>query len=113
MEEKEIINYHAHVYYDPSEIPEVNKLLEKVSKTYTFKIGRVWDRPVGPHPVGSCQITVPTEEIWNFIPWLMKERENFDFFIHANTGDDLLDHTQYILWLGKSYELNLELFQDS
>ena len=36
-------------------------------------------------------------------------RGDVDVFIHPNTGDDLLDHTQHIMWIGESYPLNLSV----
>ncbi|MCF8059010.1 MAG: DOPA 4,5-dioxygenase family protein [Bacteriovoracaceae bacterium] len=113
MNDSSVINYHAHIYFNPEDMTDVHKLITKISDKFPFEIGRVWDKPIGPHPVGSCQITVTKEKFGSFIPWLMQEREGFDFFVHANTGNDLLDHTHHVMWLGKSYPLNLDLFKKS
>lgn len=107
---KTIDNYHAHLYFKEEQIDTVHKVLEKVNSQFDFEIGRVWGSPVGPHPIGSCQILVPTENFSEFIPWLMQNREGIDIFVHANTGDDLIDHTEFIMWLGKSYDLNTKMF---
>ncbi len=107
----DIIDYHAHLYYPVSEIENAKKVIDKVVENFDFKIGRMWDKPVGPHPVGSCQITVPVKALNHFIPWLMKNRDQYDIFFHANTGDDLFDHTQMVMWLGREHSLNLDLFQ--
>jgi DOPA 4,5-dioxygenase len=32
-------------------------------------------------------------------------------FTHPNTGDDLGDHTQHVIWLGASERLRLDFFQ--
>lgn len=106
-----IDNYHAHLYYPVEKLNEAKKVLEKVGNKFDYPIGRAWDKPVGPHPIGSCQITVPVGELDNFIPWMMDNRGEFDVFFHANTGDDLIDHTQFVMWLGKSYNLNLDMFK--
>ena len=105
-----IENYHAHLYFNEEQIDTVHKLLEKVKESYNYEIGRLWGSPVGPHPIGSCQILVPTEAFGEFFSWLMFNRDGLDVFIHANTGDDLKDHTEYVMWLGKSYELKLDIF---
>ena len=44
------------------------------------------------------------------IPWLEKKREGLTVLIHALTGDNLLDHTEYAYWLGKEEILNLSIF---
>lgn len=102
--------YHVHLYYEVKEIAKAEALVEKVRASFDLQIGRIWDRPVGPHPIGSCQITLPQSQFADFIPWLMRERGELDAFIHADTGNDLIDHTEYVMWLGKSYPLNLEIF---
>lgn len=105
-----IENYHAHLYYPVSRLEEAKLVLNKVAEHFDYPIGRAWDKPVGPHPIGSCQITVPVNELDNFLPWMMENRGEFDVFFHANTGDDLFDHTQLVMWLGKEHTLNLENF---
>ncbi len=106
-----VLDYHAHLYYEFSDIEEAKEVLEKVKSQFDFSVGRVWDRPVGPHPIGSCQITVPVDALNEFIPWMMKERGRFDVFFHANTGDDLLDHTQCVVWMGKEHTLKIDMFK--
>ena len=106
-----IQDYHAHLYFNETQIDLVHKVLEKVKAKYEFEIGRVWGSSVGPHPIGSCQILFPPESFGEFIPWLMLNREGIDVFIHANTGDGLKDHTENIMWLGKSYDLKTDMFK--
>jgi DOPA 4,5-dioxygenase len=43
------------------------------------------------------------------IPWLLENRNGLTVFAHANTGDDLKDHTEHVLWLGPSETLNLAM----
>ena len=107
-----IHSYHAHIYFEPDQLAKAEDLVERVRSNFDFEIGRIWNKPIGPHPIGSCQIIVTQKDFGKIIPWLMKERGELDIFIHANTGDDLADHTQFVGWLGKSYELNLEMFKD-
>ncbi len=105
-------NYHAHIYFTPDQLERAESLVNKIKENFDLEIGRVWNKPVGPHPVGSCQITVPNEAFAQFIPWLMREREGLDIFLHPNSGDDLADHTRYAAWLGKSYALNIGMFEE-
>lgn len=105
--------FHAHIYFAAKEVEEVTPLLFKIKKDFGFSQGRVWENPVGPHPIGSCQITFLQESFSSFVSWLMVNRGKFDVFIHAVTGDDWLDHTQNTLWLGRSHPLNLDIFAKS
>ena len=103
--------YHAHLYFPLGNTNDVESLVNKIKSNFNLNIGRIIDKPIGPHPIGSCQVTVPQELFSDFIPWLSKERGELDVFIHALSGDDLADHTQYIMWLGNSHQLNLDMFK--
>lgn len=105
-----INDWHAHLYFPLGDGEKVKPLTERVHSEFGFSIGRIWDKPVGPHPVGSCQITVPPGKLDEFIPWLIENRRGVDIFLHPNTGNDLKDHTDHVIWVGKSYDLNTEMF---
>lgn len=106
-----IKDYHFHLYYDVKDIETASRLRDKISETFEVEVGRLWDKPVGPHPIGSCQVTVSSELFQEVMVWLLSNRDGIDFFIHPNTGDNLADHSDYIMWIGKSYELNLDGFR--
>ncbi len=103
-----ITGYHAHLYYQKENLEEARSLRNKIGEVFKLPLGRLHEKPVGPHPQWSCQVSVPPERFGELIPWLAFNRGSIDFFIHPVTGQDLLDHTQYVMWLGKSYCLNLE-----
>jgi aromatic ring-cleaving dioxygenase len=103
-------NFHAHVYLDPEEGEEARRLCEAMRDELGVAMGRVHLRPVGPHPRGSCQMTVPAPRIGEALEWLMQRRGRFTVFCHGNSGDDLADHTAHVMWLGPSEALDLSQF---
>ena len=107
----EIENFHAHVYFDPPEHADALKLCERAGKTFGVKVGRMHDNPVGPHPRGSCQLTIEKEQLAEVLPWLVLNRGKFTIFTHAQTGNALKDHTQHVIWLGPSETLKLDQFR--
>ena len=107
----EIENFHAHVYYDPPEHAEALKLCEEAGRRLGVKIGRMHDNPVGPHPRGSCQLTIERAQLAEALPWLVLNRGKFTVFTHAQTGNALRDHTQHVIWLGPSETLKLDQFR--
>jgi aromatic ring-cleaving dioxygenase len=54
---------------------------------------------------------VPTEQFGEVAQWLVLNRGGLTIFAHANTGDDLADHTQHVIWFGASEPLNLAIFR--
>ena len=63
-----------------------------------------------PHPRGSCQLTVPASQFGEVAQWLALNRGDLTIFAHADTGDDLADHTRHVIWFGTSEPLNLAIF---
>ena len=107
----EIRDYHAHLYYDADTLDEARALAESLRQQHPVKVGTFHQKPVGPHPVWSCQITVANDQFGDVIPWLLLNHGRVDVFIHPNTGEDLLDHTHHVMWIGESYPLNLTIFK--
>lgn len=103
--------FHFHLYYPVEEIAKATKVLEQLAQEKKgASIGRIWERPVGPHPIGSCQVTVHKENFFEMMEWFFNNRQGFTVFIHADTGNDYADHTDYVLWMGKEHELKVEQF---
>jgi aromatic ring-cleaving dioxygenase len=102
-----ITSYHAHVYFDAAEHDRARSLCEAAHKALGVVVGRMHDRPVGPHPRGSCQLTIGIDQFASVIPRLIVNRGRLTIFAHAETGDALKDHTDHVIWLGPSEPLDL------
>ena len=110
MAEPKILDFHAHIYFDAEELEQARALAEAVQRQFGVAIGHFHQRPVGPHPRGSVQLTVPTELFGGVTTWLAVNRAGLTIFAHASTGEDRQDHTHNVIWFGPSEELNLDLF---
>jgi len=110
MAEPEIFDFHAHIYFDPAQLAEAQALAAAVRERFGVTVGHFHQRPVGPHPRGSVQMTVPTERFGEVATWLAVNRAGLTIFAHASTGDDLRDHSQNVIWFGPSEPLEMSLF---
>lgn len=110
MSEPGIRDFHAHIYYDPDEVDEARRVAAAAQDRFPIAVGHFRLRPVGPHPRGSCQLTVPTGLFGDVAQWLTLNRGSLTIFAHANTGDDIADHTEHVIWFGPSEELDLSIF---
>src|SRR3954467_13668920 len=110
MSDALIRDFHAHIYYDPDEVDQAKRLAAAGQARFGVPVGHFHLRPVGPHPRGSCQLTVPTERFGDVAQWLTLTRGPLTIFAHADTGDDLADHTQHVIWFGPSEALDLSIF---
>ena len=110
MTEPSIRNFHAHIYYDPEEVERAKQLAAAAQERFGLAVGRFHLGPVGPHPRGSVQLSVPRDHLGDLAQFLALNRDGLTIFAHADTGDDLADHTQHVLWFGESEPLNLSVF---
>jgi DOPA 4,5-dioxygenase len=102
-----ITAYHAHVYFDADTRARAQELVEAAAKLFPVAVGRMHDKAVGPHPRGSCQLEFAADQFAAVVPWLIENRRGLTIFAHAETGNDLKDHTEHVIWLGPSETLDL------
>jgi DOPA 4,5-dioxygenase len=110
MSEPNIRDFHAHIYYDPDQVDQARALAAAAQARFPIAVGHFHLRPVGPHPRGSCQLTVPRDAFGDVAQWLTLNRGPLTIFAHAETGDDLADHTEHVIWFGRSEPLDLSIF---
>jgi DOPA 4,5-dioxygenase len=106
----EIQDFHAHIYFDPEEVDQARALAGEVQRQFGVRVGHFHLGPVGPHPRGSVQMTVPTDRFGDIATWLSVNRAGLTIFAHASTGDDLADHSRNLVWFGPSETHDLTLF---
>ena len=102
-------SWHAHVYFDASSREAAWALRGTIETEMggRMEMGRFHEKPVGPHPMWSYQLAFPPAGFPYVVSWLALNHGALDVFVHPNTGDELRDHRDCALWLGKSYSLNL------
>jgi DOPA 4,5-dioxygenase len=110
MANNPIRDFHAHIYFDREQLPVARQLASAAQGQFGVPVGRFHEGPVGPHPRGSVQLTVPTDQFGEVAQWLALNRGDLTIFAHAETGDDLADHTHHVIWFGPSETLDLSIF---
>ena len=105
-----ITDFHAHIYFDPNELDQARDLGEDVRARFGVPMGHLHVAPVGPHPRGSCQLTIAPDRFGDVARWLVLNRRGLTIFAHASTGDDRADHTHHVIWFGPSEKLDLTIF---
>ncbi|OCK82784.1 hypothetical protein K432DRAFT_209671 [Lepidopterella palustris CBS 459.81] len=108
--------FDIHIYFlqsDEEQLKFATQLWERVRREFPeLRIYRIFDKPIGPHPMGMFEVNVFTpEQFGAFIPWLVINRGPLSALIHPNTDDGERDHTQRATWMGHPLPLNLALFK--
>lgn len=110
MAEAAIHDFHVHIYFDPQEVESAKALAAELQRRFSVPVGHFHLRPVGPHPRGSVQVTVPPPLFGAVASFLSVSRAGLTIFAHASTGDDRRDHTANVIWFGPSEPLDLTIF---
>ncbi|KAF2012057.1 hypothetical protein BU24DRAFT_396819 [Aaosphaeria arxii CBS 175.79] len=110
--------FDVHIYYfqsDPEETKFAHELWERIRREFPeLRIYRVWDRPIGPHPVAMFEVNIFTpEQFGAFIPWLVINRGPLSALIHPNTDEEERDHSQRATWMGQPLPLSFKIFKSS
>lgn len=108
-----ISGYHAHIYFDDQTIEQARALCTEAAERFGVEMGRVHERPVGPHPMWSCQLAATPDQFNALLPWLALNRKGLIVFAHPETGDALKDHRDHGIWLGTGLDLKLSIFDAS
>ena len=105
-----ITDYHVHVYFDDATFDQARAFCEAARDTFDVPMGHMHPRPVGPHPMGSCQLSVTPAKFAELLPWAALNRDGLIVFAHPSTGDPLADHRDHAIWLGTGLDLDLSIF---
>lgn len=114
----------VHIYYlqsNESQTKYAQELWERIRREFPeLRIYRVWDRPIGPHPVAMFEVNVHTPaQFGAFIPWLAVWRGPLSALIHPNTTEEgshgeieERNHTERATWMGERFPLDTSLFKN-
>ena len=104
-----IASWHAHVYFDATSRDAAREFRDVVTAEFgdSVQMGRFHEREVGPHPRWSYQIAFAPTQFSDVVGWLALNHGALDVFVHPNTDNELRDHRDCALWLGRSHQLDL------
>lgn len=108
------MNYHAHIYFKPEQkmiADEFRKLILENLSLLLHHVSPLYLGPLGPHPIPTFEIHFKSEYLDSVQEFLKLHRSGLSVLIHEDTGDDVQDHSENILWLGVPVNLDFEFFE--
>ena len=100
--------WHAHIYYSDDERAGAEALRDRfaaLAGADVLFVGRMMDRPVGPHPIPQYEIHFREGAVAQVTALI--EASGLRALIHPLTDDDLADHTTLGRWIGAPLVLDL------
>ncbi len=108
-----IQDWHVHVYFDGASRTTADAVRADIARDLPdLQLGRMHDKPVGPHPMGSFQVLIPNDRLADATAWFALNRQGLTVLLHPNTEDDLKDHRDYPIWFGTAPKINYEMFEE-
>ena len=106
------MEYHAHIYWRDSKERARAMSFRAYLEDMGCYLGRVWDYPIGPHPLPMYQAIYDSSNKDLVEKYLTGNRNTNTILLHESINDDLRDHTEGARWLGESLELKLDIFNE-
>ncbi|EEQ41782.1 hypothetical protein CLUG_05910 [Clavispora lusitaniae ATCC 42720] len=115
-----IRSYDFHTYWrknDPEETKRSNSFREKVAKEFAseleagdLRLHNPHEEPIGPHPISMWELDTGGKYepalFARVLAFYQLNHNKLSVLIHPRTNDgDLIDHTEYALWLGQKQRL--------
>ena len=106
------MNYHAHVYWKNQAEREIAISLRESLHNLGCPLGRVFDIPIGPHPLAMYQVIYNSSNSELVENLLTTKSGGISILLHEDTGDDIHDHTDGVRWIGDSLPLDIEWLEE-
>lgn len=106
--------YHIHIYFEPGTAGE-QKAIDVAQRIDARFPGAVEDAhrvgKIGPHTEANIGVTITPESFGEVVSWLQLNSQGLSILVHPRTGDELVDHLDAAMWLGKPVPFNDKFFE--
>lgn len=105
--------WHAHIYYEAEECGAAKTLRAALAERMAsgdgpiLFVGRLSERPVGPHPISQFEIHFPASAAETVTRTI--KATGLRALLHPLTDNDLADHTTLAHWIGDPLDLDLSV----
>ena len=104
-------SFHGHIYFDEKTFTQAKIFHEDFKKLNVPKqMSELHQHLMGPHPFWMFEVDFETENFLKIIEFMQKHRNGLSVLVHPLSGNALLDHTDYAMFLGQKEQLNLAIF---
>jgi aromatic ring-cleaving dioxygenase len=105
--------YDVHIYLEKGKESEkkADALVQKMLALFPDAINAVHHNgAIGPHLSLNYGVDIKPESFGKIVSWLMMNHDGLSVLVHPRTGDELGDHEDRPLWIGKTLPLNPDYF---
>lgn len=111
---EDIKGYHIHIYHGADREAErsAQRVAQEIGTLFPeFVERRAAIGAVGPHLSPNVVLHIKREGFGGIVSWLQFNGGGLSILIHPETGDDLRDHLEGSMWLGRQLGYNAGFFE--
>lgn len=100
--------FHAHIYFDESTQSKAEVFHKKIQQNPAQSaVSPMRFELRGPHPKWMFTVNFSIAKFMSMIEFMQENRDGLSILIHPLSGNEVLDHTEYAMFLGQKEHLNL------
>lgn len=108
--------FHSHVYYTEETKEKAIEVHHKISEKFlkegsSIELTPLIDRCLGPHTLWMFEFNFNSDLFVDAFSFLCEHRNGLSILIHPLSGNAILDHTDYAMFLGRKEALNLRVLK--
>lgn len=108
--------FHSHVYYTTETKQQAFELHKKITEHFlkqgsSVEMKPLIDRCLGPHTLWMFEFNFNADLFSEAFSFLCEHRQGLSVLIHPISGNEILDHTDYAMFLGRKEALNLSVLK--
>ncbi len=105
-------SFHSHVYYTTETKQQAFELYQKIAEHFLkdgsfVEMKPLIDRCLGPHTLWMFEFNFNADLFSHAFSFLCEHRNGLSVLIHPISGNEILDHTDYAMFLGRKESLNI------
>lgn len=107
-----LFGYHIHIYFNAAAQKKAEAVANDLQRRFpdavedVHRVGKV-----GPHTTQNIGVVIKPEGFGEVVGWLQRHSEGLSILVHPVSNDDLKDHADAAMWIGKPVDLNLGFFR--
>lgn len=107
------MKYHAHIYWNTDIERTIAISMRPFLESMGGNLGRIYDTAIGPHPIAMYQVKYDDNNKDRVETFIKNNHKGISVLLHTDTGNDLKDHTENVVWLGEPIDLDLTAFMEN
>lgn len=124
------VSWHVHIVFVHSDLNQIElakSIREKAKEKFkdylkedcedryeNTKMCMIYDHnieePFGPFPSGEISMWFPNSHFNLVMNWFTQNRNGLSIVFHPNTGCEYEDHSDWAIWVGEPWKLNMSIF---